>query len=211
MAERGHTTRHETRARDGAYGRHTLSLHWRRAVLRSIGAYCLAGALLLLSQSAFRQALSELRDTEPGSLLFGVLQLVIGTSAVAAAIGLVKRARWAAPTAAIWGIATAALLAVQPLFEPMASDAQRSIGLGAALVVFAAAGVSWFARRLARGDTTPRTAAEQFPAPSQASELLAEGRPPAQPFLVRAPDAPVTRGTQRRDERRRAPDAPSIE
>jgi hypothetical protein len=33
-----------------------------------------------------------LRDTEPGSLLFGALQLVIGTSAVVAAIGLVKRA-----------------------------------------------------------------------------------------------------------------------
>lgn len=33
---------------------------------------------------AFPQALSEFRDTEPGSLPFGALQLVIGTSAVAA-------------------------------------------------------------------------------------------------------------------------------
>ena len=88
-------------------------------MLRSVGAYLFAAALLLLSKSAFRQALGEFRDTEPGSLLFGALQLVIGTSAVVAAIGLVKRARWAAWSVAIWGVASAALLAVQPLFEPM--------------------------------------------------------------------------------------------
>lgn len=57
-------------------------------MLRSVAAYLAAAALLLLSTSAFRQALSEFRDTEPGSLLFGALQLVIGTSAVVAAIGL---------------------------------------------------------------------------------------------------------------------------
>lgn len=88
-------------------------------MLRSVGAYLFAAALLLLSKSAFRLALGEFRDTEPGSLLFGALQLVIGTSAVVAAIGLVKRARWAPPSVAIWGVSTAALLAIQPLFEPM--------------------------------------------------------------------------------------------
>jgi len=121
-------------------------------VLRSVAAYCFAAALLLLSTSAFRQAVSEFRDTEPGSLLFGALQLVIGTSAVVAAIGLVKRARWAAGAVAVWGVATVALLAVQPLFEPMDSDAQESIWLGAAAIGVVAAGVSWFAHRLVRGD-----------------------------------------------------------
>jgi hypothetical protein len=119
-------------------------------VLRSVGAYLFAAALLLLSKSAFSQALGEFGDTEPGSLLFGVLQLVIGTSAVGAAIGLVKRARWAAPSVAIWGLASAALLAVQPLFEPMNPDAQQSIWLGAAAVGVVAAAVSWFAYRLNR-------------------------------------------------------------
>jgi len=95
-------------------------------VLRSVGAYLFAAALLLLSKSAFRQALGEFRDTEPGSLLFGALQLVIGISAVVAAIGLVKRARWAPPSVAIWGVSTAALLAVQPLFEPMDPGAPTS-------------------------------------------------------------------------------------
>ena len=52
---------------------------------------------------------------------------MIGTSAVAAAIGLVTHARWAAPSVAIYGVATVALLAVQPLFEPMDSAATWSI------------------------------------------------------------------------------------
>ncbi len=125
-------------------------------MLRSVVAYLFAAALLLLSTSAFRQALGEFRDTEPGSLLFGVLQLVIGTSAVVAAIGLVKRARWAAPSVAIWGVATAALLAVQPLYASMDSDAQQSIWLGAAVVGVAAAGVSWFAYRITKGNTASR-------------------------------------------------------
>lgn len=80
-------------------------------MLRSVAAYLAAAALLLLSTSAFRQALSEFRDTEPGSLLFGALQLVIGTSAVVAAIGLVKRARWAA------GAADGELLLLNPVIR----------------------------------------------------------------------------------------------
>jgi ABC-type cobalt transport system substrate-binding protein len=122
-------------------------------VLRTVGAYILAAALILFSPSAFRQALSEFRSTEPGSLLFGVLQLVIGTSAIAAAIGLVRRSRWAAWCIASWGVACALLLAVQPLYEPMDPDAQQSIWMGAALVVLAAAIVSWFAHRRAKGAT----------------------------------------------------------
>lgn len=134
---------------------------WRPAVLRTVAAYLFAVALLLLSPSAFRQALSELRQTEPGSLLFGVLQLVIGTAAVLAAIGLVKRARWAAGAAAVWGVATAALLAVQPLFTPMDADARWSIWLAAAALGVAAAGVSWFARGLARSDAASHASAER--------------------------------------------------
>lgn len=153
-------------------------------MFRSVGAYIFAGALLLLSQSAFRQALSEFRDTEPGSLLFGMLQLVIGTSAVVAAIGLVKRARWAAWFVALWGVATASLLAVQPLFEPMDSDAQWSIGLGAAAIVVAAAGVSWFARGRDRGTVASRAAAEPACVLPPARVELAEARRPPEPIIV---------------------------
>jgi hypothetical protein len=180
-------------------------------VLRSVGAYLFAAALLLLSKSAFRQALGEFRDTEPGSLLFGALQLVIGTSAVVAAIGLVKRARWAPPSVAIWGVSTAALLAVQPLFEPMDPGAQRSIWLGAAAVGVAAAGVSWFAYRLSRGAAASRASAERAPVLPPAPVLLTEARRPAEPIIARAPDAHASRGTQRHDERPQAPGAPISE
>ncbi len=149
-------------------------------MLRSVAAYFFAGALLLLSTSAFRQALSEFRQTQPGSPLFGALQLVIGTSAVAAAIGLVKRARWAAWFVAVWGVATVALLAVQPLFAPMDADAQRSIWLGAAAVGVAAAGVSWFACRLDRGDAASRASAARATALPTAPVPLAEARRPGE-------------------------------
>ena len=183
------------------------SRHWRRAVLRSVGAYFFAAALLLLSKSAFRQVLSEFGDTEPGSLLFGALQLVIGTSAVAAAIGLVTRARWAAPFVAIYGVATVALLAVQPLFEPMDSGATWSIWLSAVAVGAAAAGVGWFAHRLARGAAAPRAAEARAPVQPPVTVLLAEARRPAEPVIGRGPDTHVFRDTENRDERTRASDA----
>lgn len=176
-------------------------------MLRSALSYVFAAALLLVSQSAFRQALSEFRDTEPGSLLFCALQLVIGTSAVVSAIGLVKRTRWAAPSLATFGVAAAALLAVQPLFEPMDAGGQQSIWLGAAVVGVAAACVSWFAYRLHRGEAVSRATAETAAVPPSTPVSLAEARQPAEPLIARVPDAHVSGGTQRNDKRPHAPGA----
>ncbi|MCE9603136.1 MAG: hypothetical protein K8S21_13105 [Gemmatimonadetes bacterium] len=162
----------------------------------------------MLSKSAFRQALSEFHDTEPGSLLFGALQVVIGISAVVAAIGLVRRSRWASPSVAIWGVATAALLAVQPLYEPMDSGARWSIWLGAAAVGVAAAGVSWFARGLQRGDAASRAVTARADVEPPAPGLLVEGRQPVEPIVARAPDAHVHRGTEGQDERPHSSRAP---
>jgi multidrug transporter EmrE-like cation transporter len=185
-------------------------------MLRSVGAYILAGVLVLLSRSAFLQVPNEFRDTEPGSLLFGVLQLVIGTSAVVAAVGLVKRARWAAPAIGIFGIAASALLIAQPLFEPMDSDAAWSIWLAAGLVGATAAGVAWFARHLARHASAARAAREsarvQPTAPAPA--LLPDARLPAEPIVAHvgthAPHEHVPRveSTQRHDDPRQASRAP---
>lgn len=118
-------------------------------MLRWLGAYVLAGAVLLVGGNAFRQVPNEFRATEPGSLLFGVLQVLIGTSMMAAAWGLVRRARWASRAIGLGGGAAVLLLLAQPMFEPMPWDAARSILLGAAVVAVAAAGMSWCARRLA--------------------------------------------------------------
>lgn len=169
-------------------------------MLRSVAAYVIAAVLLLLSTNAFRQALSEFGDTEPGSLLFAVLQLVIGTSAVAAAIGLVRRKRWAAPSAAIWGVATAALLAVQPLFEPMDTDAEQSIWLASAGVVVVAAGVSWFAHRFRQAGARSRAESEHATVEPPVPVLLDDARQPAEPIIDRAGGAHVSRGTAGRDE-----------
>lgn len=132
-------------------------------MLRSIAAYCFAALLLVFSTSAFRQALSELRQSEPGSLLFGVLQVVIGTSAVLAALGLAKRARWAAPSIAACGGGVVTLLALQPVFTPMPADAQRSLWLSALGLGAAAAGLAWFAHGLGRGTSAAVVAESERP------------------------------------------------
>ncbi|MCU0648488.1 MAG: hypothetical protein MUF00_10865 [Gemmatimonadaceae bacterium] len=182
-----------------------------RPLLRSVGAHGFAAALLLVSSSAFRQALSEFRDTEPGSLLFGVLQVVIGTSAVAGAVGLIRRARWAAPAVIVCGVAAVALLGVQPLFEPMEPDAQQSIALGAAIVGVAAAAVGWFAQRLHRDHVASRAPGPQDLVPSPAPVLLSDARPPAESFVVPAPDAHAGRDTRHHDTQPRVSDAPTLE
>lgn len=149
--------------------------------------------LLLHSSSAFRQAFNEFRDSEPGSLLFGVLQVVIGTSAVVSAFGLVKRARWATWSVGLCGVATAALIAVQPLYEPMDSDVQRSLWLGAAVIGVAAAAVSWFARGLARRDAASHEVADPAFVGSPSAGALPDARVPAEPVIRHTPDAQAPR------------------
>jgi hypothetical protein len=118
--------------------------------LRSIGAYLLAAVLAVVASNAFRQAPGEFRDAEAGSLLFGMLQVLIGTSAVVAAIGAMRRTRWASWAIGSAGLGAVALLVAQPFFEPMPAEASRAIWLGAGLVSVVAAGLSWCAHRLAR-------------------------------------------------------------
>lgn len=155
-------------------------------MLASVGAYLLSIGLVLLSSNAFRQALNEFRDTEPGSLLFGVLQVVIGASAAAASVGVFTRAKWAARSIEICGVGAAGLLVSQPLFEPMTRDAQRAIWLGAAVVGAAAMGLGWFARRLARSAAASR-ASEDPPRGMQPSPaLLPDAQRPAEHSIAPA-------------------------
>lgn len=143
---------------------------------RFAGTTILSIVLVLLSGDAFRQAVSELRDTEPASLLFGVLQLVMGISAAAVA-GVFTRSKWTARLIGIWGAAAMALLVSQPLFEPMEDNAKWSIWFGAAVVSVAAAGMAWFARRLATSTGISRAAAAPAP-PAQ----LPDAQPAAEPI-----------------------------
>jgi hypothetical protein len=166
-------------------------------VLRSVGAYILSVLLVLLSSDAFRQALAEFRDTEPGSLLFGALQLVIGTSAAVAAIGVFKRASWAARSIGICGIAAVGLLVAQPVFEAMTTDAQRSIWFGAAVVGAAAAAMGWFARRLARDAAASRTSADAAGVRQPSPVLLPDAHRPADSMIPPATYANVPRGANK--------------
>ncbi len=187
-------------ARDCTYGHSAHGREWRGAVLRSAGAFVLSVALVLLSRDAFRQALHEFRDTEPGSLLFGALQLVIGTSAAVASVGVFKRARWAARSIGICKIAAAGLLVSQPLFEPMTSDAQWAIWFGAAVVGAAATGMGWFARWLARQAAASHISADPAHVRQPSLALLPDAQRPAEPVIQRAPYAHVTVASVERHE-----------
>ena len=160
-----------------------------RAVLKWIGAIILSAALAVVSRNAFPQVLSEFRDTEPGSLLFGVLHLVIGTSAAVACVGMLMRARWAARSIEICGVAAAGLLVLQPVFEPMPVNAQLAIWFGAAVAFAAAMGMGWVARRLAK----PAAASGALPDLASVRPLSTVGLPGAQeaapPMIAPAPSA----------------------
>lgn len=171
-------------------------------MLRSVGAYILSVALVLVSSNAFRQVLHEFRDTEPGSLLFGALHLLIGTSAAVAAVGVFQRARWAARSIGICGLAAAGLLVSQPLFEPMTSDAQWSIWFGAAVVGAAATGMRWFARRLAKHAAASHPSADPSRVQQPSPALLPDALLSAAPIRAPAPHAHVSRvaSPQRHDD-----------
>lgn len=131
-------------------------------MLKTVAGYVMSAVLLLPLISSARQALSEFGQSEPGSLLFGVLHLGIAASAAIAALGLLRRAPWAARAIEVGALSAATLLLAQPMFEPMDSRTQRSIIIGAALVATVGFAMAWLARRLTRPEpadgATPRQA-----------------------------------------------------
>jgi hypothetical protein len=172
-------------------------------VLRSFGAYIISITLALVSSNAFRQMLPEFRATEPGSLLFGALQVVIGLSAAVAAVGVFKRASWAARCIGICGITAVGLLVSQPLFEPMTSDAQQATWFGAAVVGAVATGMAWFARRLATHAAASRASVASAQLRHVTPGLPPDARSMPEPIIATAgPHVHVPRAarTERHDD-----------
>ncbi|MBL8961093.1 MAG: hypothetical protein JNJ98_14655 [Gemmatimonadetes bacterium] len=168
--------------------RRRSSPHHERSlsVLGTAGRYLLSVVLVVLSSDALRQAMNELGDTEPGSRLFAVLQLVMGVTAAMGAVGVFRRSRWATMAIATWGIATASLLASQPVFEPMDADAEQGIWIGAAAMLVAAAVAAWFARRLAAPRPLADPSNQRQGSPDPVQEPLGQSEPilPRPPFAV---------------------------
>ena len=118
-------------------------------MFRRIGQFALSAVLALVCGNALPQILSEFRDSAPGSLLFGVLQVVIASSSAAAVVGTLRGARWTPRAIAVCGTAAVVLLLAQPVFDPMDGEGLRSLLLGAGIVTAVTAGLVWGARRLA--------------------------------------------------------------
>jgi hypothetical protein len=166
-------------------------------VLRRVGQYLIAAVLALVTSSALPQVFSEFRDSAPGSLLFGALQLVIASSGAAGAVGSLLRARWAAHAIAVCGTAAVGLLLVQPLYEKMGAAELRGLLLGTAVVAVAAAGMTWFARRLARPSATANAG------PSAPDPTLAAGAG-AQQIREAAPASVTSRAEAERAQHGKA-------
>lgn len=162
-------------------------------MLSLVGRYILSAALVLVSRDAFRQGFNEFGDTEPGSPLFGALQLIIGVSAAAGALGVFKRARWAAGAIGGWGIATVALLLSQPLFDTMDTEALKGIWIGAGAVGAAAAGTAWFARRLAKQSAASHPSVQPVQQAQASVAPQSDAGRPADPLL---PAVPITQASR---------------
>ena len=117
-------------------------------MLRRVGQFALSAFLALVCVNALPQILREFRDSAPGSLVFGVFQVVIASSSAAAVVGTLIGARWKARAIAMCGTAAVGLLLAQPVFDPMDGEGIGWLLLGAGIVAAVTAGLMWCTRRL---------------------------------------------------------------
>jgi hypothetical protein len=162
--------------------------------VKTMGSWVLAAVLAVVGWNAFPQVISEFRDTEPGSAVFGTLHLLICVTAAASAIGVIRRARWAAWS--IWGcgISAGALLLAQPLYESMADDAKQSIWMGVGVASVAALGMGWLARRLADSASIPNASIEQL-SDAQPTDAWSPSAAQPAPRSLSERDAPARRSS----------------
>ena len=107
----------------------------------------LAVIFALLALNAWAQVVLRLvlGSQDPPALV--ALQALIGTTAVAATIGIWRGARWAPAAALAYGIVTACMLvALEPIIG-LGRDARGGLWAGAVMVLLFAALSAWYLRR----------------------------------------------------------------
>lgn len=112
-----------------------------------LGLWVVALLLTAAGLNALHQASNEILDPEPRSLMLGMLQFATATSAIIAAVAIVRKHRWAPFAIAAWGAIAAAMVV---LLEPLGFvDAVDRIGLwqGAAAILASATVMIWYVRR----------------------------------------------------------------
>jgi hypothetical protein len=112
-----------------------------------VGQLGVVALMLVAGVDAFIQVANEVREPEPGSVPLGALHVTAGALAFVAAVGVLRRARWAPAGVAAWGVASAALvLLLGPLGFVEASD-MPGLSVGAAAILGVAGGMAWYVHR----------------------------------------------------------------
>ena len=114
---------------------------------RSIWRKLLVVLFVLLALDGLGEASRHFITPDDVPTTLSLLQLGAGSLALASAVGLWRRARWAPVVIIAWGLEVATMLVLlQPI---LALDAQASAGLWpGAVVMLAIAGLcAWYARR----------------------------------------------------------------
>ena len=122
------------------------SAHDVQAGRRPAGRIVVAVIFLLLAINALAQvALVPFGRSDDPSLLT-LLQLVVGTTALAAAWGSWSGARWSPVAAALYGVVTGAMLASLGWILDMPREAMGGLMVGAAFVVLSSLALAWYLR-----------------------------------------------------------------
>ncbi len=117
---------------------------------RSAGTIAIAVILVLLSVNAIHQSVGALVGWNTDPPLLTAFQFASGTSALAAAIGTWRRARWAPSLALVYGVVTGIMIAsLGPLLD-LDENARAGLPFGAAIVVLIGIALAFLIRRTQR-------------------------------------------------------------
>lgn len=111
------------------------------------GLTIIAALLTAGGANALSQVLNEISDPEPGSLMLGALQFATATSAILAAIAIIRRDGRAPFVIAAWGAICAAMVVLLEPLGYVASADRAGLWQGAAAILVAAASMIWYVRR----------------------------------------------------------------
>lgn len=121
---------------------------------RSRGRLVLAVVFTLLGLNAWAQVINASIGGSDDPAMLTLLQTLVGTTGIAAALGSWRGTRWAPVAAVAYGVATAAMLASLGLLLDLAPEEMRGIWAGAAAVLVFGVWAGWYLRRATPWDGT---------------------------------------------------------
>jgi peptidoglycan/LPS O-acetylase OafA/YrhL len=114
---------------------------------RSIARKLLVILFALLALNGFEEALKRLIDPADTPVALAWLQLITGSLATAAGIGLWRRTRWAPIVIVLWGLEAATMVVLLGPILQLEADARAGLWPGAVAILVIAGLCTWYAKR----------------------------------------------------------------